>query len=187
MRRRSRARVIVEALDDLDFGLLVCDAKSGRILLSNAAADGIMDGFGGSDILPPRLRAAVSARALSNRFQPAVPVVSDDKIRYFVRARRLPKRTQLLVTIAPLMLRRRDVAETLGKSYAFSDVKCEMVALLWAGCTNAEIAQRMDVSVEAISHHLGLIFASMGLRRRSEILAALDEVVACRLYPTESR
>ena len=46
-----------------------------------------------------------------------------------------------------------------------------MLTLLGAGCSNAEIGGRLDISRRTAEHHVASILAKLGLRSRAEAAA----------------
>ena len=48
----------------------------------------------------------------------------------------------------------------------------EVLALLCEGLKNAEIAERLSISVRTVDHHLSAAFAKLGVASRTEAVAA---------------
>ena len=60
---------------------------------------------------------------------------------------------------------------------ALTQRQTEVLALVAAGCTNAEIAERLYISRRTAEHHVAAILAKLGLRSRAEAVAhALREL-----------
>ena len=48
----------------------------------------------------------------------------------------------------------------------------EVLELMVAGCRNAEITERLFLSPKTVEHHVGNVFAKLGVRSRQEAIAA---------------
>jgi DNA-binding CsgD family transcriptional regulator len=48
----------------------------------------------------------------------------------------------------------------------------EVLELTSAGCTNSEIARRLDVTVHAVKFHLGSVYRKLGVANRTEAAVA---------------
>jgi DNA-binding CsgD family transcriptional regulator len=69
---------------------------------------------------------------------------------------------------------------TSGRTVGGSDREVEVLRLVAAGCSNAEIAQALSISVRTVERHLTNLYSKMGLLGRSARAAAaarLPEVV----------
>jgi DNA-binding NarL/FixJ family response regulator len=51
----------------------------------------------------------------------------------------------------------------------------EVLALLGAGCSNREIAERMQVCEDTVKYHLKSIYRVLGARRRTQALLAAQQ------------
>ena len=54
---------------------------------------------------------------------------------------------------------------------ALTQRQTEVLALVAAGCSNAEIAERLFISPRTAEHHVADILANLGLRSRAEAVA----------------
>lgn len=52
--------------------------------------------------------------------------------------------------------------------FGLTDRQCEVLALLPDGLTNAEIANRLVISVRTVDHHVAAILAKLGASSRGE-------------------
>jgi len=68
------------------------------------------------------------------------------------------------------------LAETEQVLQSLTAREREVLALLAAGCTNAEIAEALGISVKTAGNHIGSIFDKLGVRSRTE--AAIRAVQA---------
>ena len=64
--------------------------------------------------------------------------------------------------------------ESLSR-YKISEREFEVIQLICEGCTNKEIAARLNISVNTVNNHVANIFSKMGVRSRIDLLKALKE------------
>ena len=83
------------------------------------------------------------------------------------RARRVLR--GLGVAVVP----RGPVASTRANPAGLTGRQVEILHLLAAGLTNAEIAARLVVSVRTVDHHVSAVLQKLGLANRREAAAAL--------------
>ncbi len=55
---------------------------------------------------------------------------------------------------------------------SLSPRELEVLSLTSAGCTNSQIAKRLDVTVHAVKFHLGSVYRKLGVANRTEAAAA---------------
>lgn len=66
-----------------------------------------------------------------------------------------------------------------GKSYGLTPRELEMVRLVTQGCSNREIATRLNISEETVKRHLSNVFDKVGMSNRVELtLFALEHRLA---------
>jgi DNA-binding CsgD family transcriptional regulator len=53
-----------------------------------------------------------------------------------------------------------------------SSRELEVLAMTSAGCTNSEIAKRLNVTVHAVKFHLGSVYRKLGVANRTEAAVA---------------
>jgi DNA-binding CsgD family transcriptional regulator len=70
---------------------------------------------------------------------------------------------------APLVRNESVLGETL------SPRELEVLAITSAGCSNTEIAKRLNVTVHAVKFHLGSVYRKLGVSNRTEAAIAFLE------------
>jgi DNA-binding NarL/FixJ family response regulator len=66
---------------------------------------------------------------------------------------------------------RRPQTSTLANPAGLTDRQVEILRLLGAGLTNAQIASRLVVSVRTVDHHVSAVLQKLGVRTRREAAA----------------
>ncbi len=56
-----------------------------------------------------------------------------------------------------------------------SSRELEVLAMTSAGCTNSEVAKRLNVTVHAVKFHLGSVYRKLGVANRTEAAVAFLE------------
>jgi DNA-binding CsgD family transcriptional regulator len=65
--------------------------------------------------------------------------------------------------------------DTAGSTSALGQLssrELEVLEMTSAGCTNSEIARRLDVTVHAVKFHLGSVYRKLGVDNRTEAAVA---------------
>ena len=75
-------------------------------------------------------------------------------------------------------LPRRPQPGTLTNPAGLTDRQLEILRLVAAGLSNAEIAQRLVVSIRTVDHHVSAILAKLGVPTRREAAARAAELEA---------
>ena len=172
-------------LRELDVGVLVCTSNLGRILLSNPAADRMLEGLRaaspGGPALPPSLERGVekslARRGTTGAFPPALEL--DTRIserRIFVRAKTLPGRAAVLVLITREVLREHELHDVLVKRFRLSHREIQIVDLLREGLSNAEIGRRLALTVASVKQYLYGIFTSLDVHSRARLVAIAERI-----------
>jgi len=122
--------------------------------------------FGTIDAIMPMLRAGASGYLLKDTApEDIVAAVHDVISGSGVLSPRVT--TRLIASIREATV---PVVEPLGEFEALSNREAEVVRLLAAGLSNAEIAVQMHVSEGTVKAHLGNIIAKWGVRDRVQVL-----------------
>lgn len=182
------ADVLMAALDAVDCGVLVCDAR-GRLLLCNRAgrrelddgdvlqvgADGLLDVQGGAGLLA--LRRAVHDAAVLRSHQ-LVPLR--------VGGRRLMLSVQPLggVDGAPralLMTGRRSLCPELavrhlGRVFALTPAEIDVLGSLLAGVRIADMAKARGVKLSTVRTQVAALRAKLGVQRVDDITRLVAEL-----------
>ena len=75
-------------------------------------------------------------------------------------------------------LPRRPQPGTLTNPAGLTDRQLEILRLVAAGLSNAEIAQRLVVSTRTVDHHVSAVLAKLGVATRREAVARAAELEA---------
>ena len=67
---------------------------------------------------------------------------------------------------------RGQAASTRENPAGLTQRQANVLALVEAGCSNAEIAERLVVSVRTVDHHVSAILGKLGVSSRQEVGAA---------------
>jgi DNA-binding CsgD family transcriptional regulator len=172
----ARARALLASLeaaaDEDGRGLLVL-GRNGRVEHATPGARAVLEALGaprgGDDGLPPPLDAWGDAEPVAS---PLVVALDDRQI----RVRVLPgnRRTVLLEEERPVS------AESLSSLLGLSAREGEVLALVTAGRTNAEIGLRLGISQRTVVKHLEHVFAKLGVGTRTAAAAKAFEVCGYR-------
>ncbi len=171
------ALAIVEAFD---FGILTCGAALDGIRFANQVAVEALRALGAEgERLPETLRAHLAAaladRGVVEQFTRAVLLPAPDGRGWFVRARHLTRSGgDLMVTLAPAVLRERDLVDALHARFGLSRRECDVVVRVRAGLRNREIAEELELTVGTVKQYLNGIFAALGVTSRHQLLSAIE-------------
>lgn len=183
------ADALLAALDALDTGVILCDAR-GRLLLHNHAAqqvladgsvlllgpDGMLDVAGGSGLL--LLRRAVHGAACQ-RSHHLVPLRHGEH--------------SLMLAVQPLrgdadgtqrallLIGRRSMCpglavQQLGRVFALTPAEVEVLTSLLAGVRIPDMAQSRGVKLSTVRTQVAALRAKLGVRRVDDILRLVAEL-----------
>jgi DNA-binding CsgD family transcriptional regulator len=184
----DEADTLQAALDAVDHGVMVCDAR-GRVLRANRAAqleldtggvlavgaDGLLDVPGGAGLLA--LRRAVHGAAFSRSHQ-LVPLRVNDRT--------------LMLSVQPLgggdgpvrvllMTGRRSLCPELavrhlGRVYALTPAELEVLGSLLAGVRIGEMADARGVKLSTVRTQVASLRAKLGVQRVDDITRLVAEL-----------
>jgi DNA-binding NarL/FixJ family response regulator len=165
-------------LDELELGVLVCDARASRIELANAAAKRFLQSLDATGALCPSLQAAIlgalSRDAAAAGFTAATPVPLPTGQRLFIRVRRLGD--SVLATIHRDLLRERELLAVMQQRFQLNWRELQIVALIRGGASNADVAQKLEIAVGTVKLYVNRIFKSVGVRSRCELVAKVEQL-----------
>jgi DNA-binding CsgD family transcriptional regulator len=157
------ADLALSVFSALDLAILVCDERLAAVQFANPRGHELLATLGSAaPRLPAELRDTASE---ARRCSSAVPLR-----RLLVRARSLPGTGCSLVTAAAEGQR----TDELARRYGLTHRECEVVALVRAGRSNAEIGDALDLTVGTVKQYMNHILAAVGARTRTQLMALLD-------------
>lgn len=168
----------LEALGELDLGVLVCDPELERLLLVNQTARRQLGDFGSSRIHPAIKSALVDSRAresVTGTFSPAVVVELSTGRRLFLRTKPMGDGS-LLVTLTGEVMRERELFELLHARFNLTVRERQLVTLLRAGRSNDHIARELGISVGTVKQYLNRVFKTFDVHSRGELVALIERV-----------
>jgi DNA-binding CsgD family transcriptional regulator len=173
-------------LDEIDTGVLVCDAH-GQVLLANEAArrelaaggvlalapDGALDVQGGVGVLP--LRRAVHNAAVDRRHQ-MLPLRAADRA-LMVSVQPLRGETSLAV----LLLGRRRIGadlalQELGRLFDLTPAELEVLGGMLAGVRVSALARARGVALSTVRTQIGALRLKLGVHRADDLTRLVAEL-----------
>ena len=129
---------------------------------------------------PPWLAAAVPGLRYQLARQPqAVERVVHDDLTLRVRARNLGRPGTLLLELGVAQgSAGREVAERLARGLGLAITDARLLALLWRGLSNEEIAQALVVRTGTIKSRLFRLYQRLGVKKRPAAVLRAQEVLA---------
>ena len=169
-------------LDEIDFGLVLCNDSGSEVVFANAWARAAVPGLdGGAGVpLPAVVRVAIAGETEQRGFlrEYSRPIV------LAVETRRLTMRfkclgepgsvTGYLVILTRMKHRREDVYALLGQSFGLSKRECDIAMMVRDGYRNEEIAGKLGIAVGTVKHYMHRIFNAVEVRSRAELVRFLD-------------
>ncbi len=176
-------------LDELDTGVLVCDARGQVLLLNEAArrelasggvlqmaAEGSLGVQGGAGLLP--LRRAVHAAACDGRQQLLPLRVAERTLMVVVQPLREAPGDQ---PCAVLLLGRRQLCpdlavQRLGRLYELTEAEKAVLSSLLAGLRVGALAKMRGVAVSTVRTQVAALRAKFGVRRVDDLTRLVAEL-----------
>ncbi|MBE7452278.1 MAG: hypothetical protein HS111_26365 [Kofleriaceae bacterium] len=169
--------LLLSVLESAEIGVVVAD-PSARAIYMNASARAMVDSPLG--VMPPWLAAALpELRAEVDRHGHAVARLAHGELTVRARARALARPGALLVelSVAPGS-GSRQVAEQLARGLGLPATDARLLALLWQGLSNEEIAQALGVRTGTIKSRLFRLYQKLGVKKRPAAVLRAQEVLA---------
>ncbi len=170
--------LLFSVLENTEFGVAVVDA-SGRAVYMNSSARHLLAAPSG--VLPPWAdeQLAVMLERLT-RASTALERWVHDELVLRVRARPLNHFTGLVVLeiLVAHAAGGREIAEQLASSLQLTISDAKLLALLWRGMSNDEIAERLGVRVGTVKSRLFRLYQKLGVNRRPAAVLRAAEVLA---------
>lgn len=168
--------LLFSVLESAEVGVVVVDA-SPRPLYMNASARQLLDSPLG--LLPEWLGAAlVPLREQLERSSQVVDRVSHGDVTLRVRMRSLARPGVALVELTVAQAAgQRQIAEQLSRSLALTISDARLLALLWRGLSNEEIAQNLAVRTGTIKSRLFRLYQKLGVKKRPAAVLRAAEVL----------
>ena len=180
---------LASLLDELDTGVLVCDARGQVLLLNEAArrelasggvlqmaAEGSLGVQGGAGLLP--LRRAVHAAACDGRQQLLPLRVAERTLMVVVQPLREAPGDQ---PCAVLLLGRRQLCpdlavQRLGRLYELTEAEKAVLSSLLAGLRVGALAKMRGVAVSTVRTQVAALRAKFGVRRVDDLTRLVAEL-----------
>jgi DNA-binding NarL/FixJ family response regulator len=173
----SSADLLFSVLESAEAGVVVID-PAGRAVYMNSSARALLESPLG--ILPDWIVAQVPALTASlARAQQVVErwVQGDMVLR--ARVRPLDRFTGLAVLELTVAQSggQRQLSEQLSRALQLTISDAKLLALLWRGLSNDEVAQNLGVRVGTVKSRLFRLYLKLGVKRRSAAVLRAAEVL----------
>ncbi len=169
--------LLLAVLDSAELGMVVADA-SGRAIYMNASARSTLGSPHGG--MPAWLAAAVPGlRHLLARQGQAIERVVHDDLALRVRARPLTRPGTILLELGVTQGSvGGQVAEHLARGLGLVITDARLLAHLWRGLSNEEIAQALGVRTGTIKSRLFRLYQRLGVKKRPAAVLRAQEALA---------
>jgi DNA-binding CsgD family transcriptional regulator len=175
---RSPAEIII---DEVDFGLILCDESGTQVVLANAWARAAVPGLDVEGAaLPALLRDPVAAlveeRGFLREYCRPIKLTIDTR-RFMMRFKTLGQPGSIsghLLVLSHLKHRRDDVYALLGSSFGLGKRESDIAMMVRDGYRNEEIAEKLGIAVGTVKHYVHRIFTALEVRSRAELVRFLD-------------
>lgn len=169
--------LLLSVLERAEVGVVVADT-SARAVYMNASARSMLESPMG--VMPPWLTMALSdLRTQVERHGQAVERLAHGDLTVRVRATALARPGTLLLelTIAPGS-GSRQITEQLVRGLGLQLTDARLLALLWRGLSNDEIAQQLGVRTGTVKSRLFRLYQKLGVHKRPAAVLRAQEVLA---------
>jgi DNA-binding CsgD family transcriptional regulator len=174
----SPSDLLFSVLENTEVGLVVIDA-TGRTVFMNSSARSLLECPTG--VIPAELDEDLGRMREQLRRSPqAIERWQHGDAVLRVRARDLDRFTGLTaleITVAKNG-NSRAIAEQLSRSLALSISDARLLALLWRGLSNDEIAHLLSVRVGTVKSRLFRLYQKLGVKRRPAAVLRAAEVLS---------
>ena len=170
--------LLFSVLEHSETGVMVVDA-SDRSVYMNASARSLLESPLG--LAPPWIADALPrCRINLQRSGQVVERLTHEGLTLRVRVRALPRPGVLLVElhVAHASQAGREVAEQLSRSLGLTITDARLLAMLWQGLSNEEIAQQLSVRTGTIKSRLFRLYQRLGVKKRPAAVLRAAEVLA---------
>ncbi|MEZ4398373.1 MAG: LuxR C-terminal-related transcriptional regulator [Kofleriaceae bacterium] len=169
--------LLIAVLEHTEHAVVVADA-TGRALYMNASARSFLDSPLG--VMPPWMGEVLPAvRAQVERHGQAVDRLVHGDLTVRLRARHLPRPGTLLLELAIAQgSGQRQMAEQLARGLGLPITDARLLALLWRGLSNEEIAGELGVRTGTIKSRLFRLYQRLGVKKRPAAVLRAQEVLA---------
>lgn len=170
--------LLFSVLEHSETSVMVVDAND-RAVYMNASARSVLESPLG--LVPTWLADVLPAlRAQLDRSGQVVERVTHDGLTLRVRLRGLPRPGVVLVElhVAHTSHAGREVAEQLSRSLALTITDARLLAMLWQGLSNEEIASQLSVRTGTIKSRLFRLYQRLGVKKRPAAVLRAAEVLA---------
>jgi DNA-binding CsgD family transcriptional regulator len=168
--------LFTSVLESAEVGVLVIDTSS-RPLYMNASARQLLDSPLG--LVPEWLGQALGGlRDQLDRSAQVVDRVSHGDVTLRVRMRSLGRPGVAMVELTVAQAAGpRQIAEQLSRSLHLTISDARLLALLWRGLSNEEIAQNLAVRTGTIKSRLFRLYQKLGVKKRPAAVLRAAEVL----------
>jgi len=175
-RLHSASELLFSVLENTEVGILVVDPTA-RIVYANSSARAALPGAGA--VLPEDL-AGELRRLLDQlgRSPQAIARWQTGDLVLRVRARPLDRAGLVVVELTVAHAGPgRQMADQLARSLGLSGGDARLLALLWRGMSNEEIANLLGVRVGTVKSRLFRLYQKLGVKRRPAAVLRAAEVL----------
>lgn len=170
--------LLFSVLENSETGVLVIDSTE-RAVYMNASARSLLESPLG--LVPPWLAEVLPRlRTSLERSGQVVERIAHENLTLRVRMRPLPRPGVALVElhVAHGTGAGREVAEQLSRSLALTITDARLLAMLWQGLSNEEIAVQLSVRTGTIKSRLFRLYQRLGVKKRPAAVLRAAEVLA---------